>query len=49
MIRKISFIQHNTAHTLPVQHTILQQAFEAQIDILLLQKPVLAKNQQTSN
>ena len=39
---KLTFIQHNVNHSSPVHYTVLQQAFELNTDVLLLQEPYVA-------
>ena len=41
---KIEIIQHNTARQVPIMHTCLEIAFKANIDLILIQEPWIAKD-----
>ena len=42
--RKLTFIQHNVNHSSPAHNAILQQAFELNTNVLLIQEPYVAQD-----
>ena len=43
---RLAFIQHNVNHSSPAHYAVLQQAFEANTDVLLIQEPYICLDRQ---